>query len=540
MRHFNPEWFRTSCSQWLEYSIKQDASFYFCCYLFKNEVGGYGKKVGDAFTTDGFRGWNKDLEKLKSYVGDVNSVHNRCFKMMLDLMNQAQSILTSLDKQSGKIKSEHRVCLNASIDMIRYLLKEGMPFRGHDESIISTRRGHFLDLLKWYANRKEDVKNVVLEKALKNNTMTSPNIQKDVVNSCAKETVKAIIEDLNGNFFRILVDESKDVSHKEQMALVMRYVNKEAVAKKHQDVNNFFDILANVLNVVGGSYKRREMIRDDQAEKLDELLVLGEGSNYHEKAPAKSLVEDIRSYKFVCILHLMLKKLAITYDLNMALQRKDQDIISAMKLVDFSKRQLQTMRESKWNSLMEDVSLFCDKNCIVIPKMDENRFSEVNTDLFLGMASLSTDDSFASYDKNKIMKLATYYLNEFTDSKLEDLSRELDKYINYVQEIDNAFSNLKELGDLSNTMVKTNIHKTWGLIYLPVKLSLILPMATATVERAFSSMEFIKNDLRSRIGDNFLNDCLVCYIEDEVFESVPNDAIIDRFLNMTSHRVQLK
>nr|XP_009587314.1 uncharacterized protein LOC104085065 [Nicotiana tomentosiformis] len=277
--------------------------------------------------------------------------------------------------------------------------------------------------------------------------MTSPNIQKDVVNSCAKETVKAIIEDLNGNFFRILVDESKDVSHKEQMALVMRYVNKEAVAKKHQDVNNFFDILANVLNVVGGSYKRREMIRDDQAEKLDELLVLGE--------------------------------------LN-------------------------------------------------------SRFSEVNTDLFLGMASLSTDDSFASYDKNKIMKLATYYLNEFTDSKLEDLSRELDKYINYVQEIDNAFSNLKELGDLSNTMVKTNIHKTWGLIYLPVKLSLILPMATATVERAFSSMEFIKNDLRSRIGDNFLNDCLVCYIEDEVFESVPNDAIIDRFLNMTSHRVQLK
>ncbi|XP_016471481.2 uncharacterized protein LOC107793607 [Nicotiana tabacum] len=227
MRHFNPEWFRTSCSQWLEYSIKQDASFYFCCYLFKNEVGGYGKKVGDTFTTDGFRGWNKDLERLKSYVGDVNSVHNRCFKMMLDLMNQAQSILTSLDKQSGKIKSEHRVCLNASIDMIRYLLKEGMPFRGHDESIISTRRGHFLDLLKWYANRKEDVKNVVLEKALKNNTMTSPNIQKDVVNSCAKETVKAIIEDLNGDFFRILVDESKDVSHKEQMALVMRYVNKE-------------------------------------------------------------------------------------------------------------------------------------------------------------------------------------------------------------------------------------------------------------------------------------------------------------------------
>ncbi|XP_016463239.1 uncharacterized protein LOC107786293 [Nicotiana tabacum] len=58
-------------------------------------------------------------------------------------------------------------------------------------------------------------------------------------------------------------------AHQLQLTLV-------AVAKKHHDINNFFDILANVLNVVGGFYKRREMLRDDQAEKLDELLVLGE------------------------------------------------------------------------------------------------------------------------------------------------------------------------------------------------------------------------------------------------------------------------
>ncbi|XP_075074909.1 uncharacterized protein LOC107814300 [Nicotiana tabacum] len=230
-----------------------------------------------------------------------------------------------------------------------------------------------------------------------------------------------------------------------------------------------------------------------------------------------------------------------------------------MKLVDFTKRQLQTMRESKWNSLIEYVSSFCDKNGIVIPKMDEKyalgkskrksstvtyshhfRFSEVNTSPLLGMVSLSPDDSFANYDKNKIMKLATYYPNEFTASKLEDLSYELGNYIDYVREMDNAFSNLKELGDLSKALVKINIHKTWGLVYLLVKLSLILPVATATVERAFSSMKFIKNDLRSRIGDDFLNDCLVCFIEDEVFESVSNDAIIDRFQNMTTRRVQVK
>ncbi|KAF3634304.1 hypothetical protein FXO38_25189 [Capsicum annuum] len=51
-------------------------------------------------------------------------------------------------------------------------------------------------------------------------------IQKNIVNACAKETLKVTIEDLNGDYFGILVDESKDISHKEQMALVLSYVDK--------------------------------------------------------------------------------------------------------------------------------------------------------------------------------------------------------------------------------------------------------------------------------------------------------------------------
>ncbi|XP_070053981.1 uncharacterized protein [Nicotiana tomentosiformis] len=227
LRHFNPEWFNTSYSGWLEYSIKEDAAFCLCCYLFKNEIGGYGEKISDSFTKVDFKAWNKGIERFNAHVGEVNSVHNRCFKMMLDLSNQAQSILTSFDKQSKKTKSEYRVRLNTSIDVARYLLKEGMSFRGHDERETSTRRGNFLDLLKWYANKKDDVKKVVLENAPKNDIMICPNIQKDIVSSCAKETLKTIVEDLNGDYFGILVDESKDVSHKEQMVLILRYVNKE-------------------------------------------------------------------------------------------------------------------------------------------------------------------------------------------------------------------------------------------------------------------------------------------------------------------------
>ncbi|XP_075074630.1 uncharacterized protein LOC142162207 [Nicotiana tabacum] len=145
-----------------------------------------------------------------------------------------------------------------------------------------------------------------------------------------------------------------------------------------------------------------------------------------------------------------------------------------------------------------------------------SHFDAVNSDILLGMACLSPNNFFANYDKERIMKLAKLYAHEYRISKLDDLSYELDNYIFYVRE-DIYFSNLKGLGDLSETLVETELHKIWGLIYLLVKLSLILPVATATAERAFSSIKYIKNDLRTRIGDEFINVCLVCYIEDEVF-----------------------
>ena len=52
---------------------------------------------------------------------------------------------------------------------------------------------------------------------------------KDIVNAIARETSKAIIKNLDNGFFSILVDESRDISVKEQMSLVFRYVNKKGI-----------------------------------------------------------------------------------------------------------------------------------------------------------------------------------------------------------------------------------------------------------------------------------------------------------------------
>ncbi|KAH0766275.1 hypothetical protein KY285_002146 [Solanum tuberosum] len=548
---------------------------------------------GDSFTRDGFR--------------------------MQDLKNQRQSIQSSFDKQSEKARSDYRMRLNASIDVARFLLTSGFPFRGHDESEGSEYKGAFLELLKWYGDRSFDVGRVILGNAPQNDMMICPTIQKDIVEACAKETTKAIIEDLDGNYFGILDDESKDVSHKEKMALILRYVNKSGMvierflgivhvndtssqslkkaiysllldhslciskirgqgydgasnmqgeinglkslilqdtssaysihcfahqlqlalvglSKKNSDVDNFFYVLTNILNTIGASFKCRDSLRQHQEDKLEELLKFGKvhtgqglnqerglqrpgdtrwGSHfktldnflilfssivnvlkdmkrdcpYHlDRFAAENLLSKIHEFEFVFMLHLMFKVLLLTNELNKALQKKDQDIVNAV--IDLTLQEL------------------------------NNRFDVVTSDLLLGMASLSPVDSFANFHKDRIMKLAEYYPSEFGDKELRELNFQLDDFIVYAQKCDSKFLNLKGIKDLAKVMIETKLDQTWSLVYLLVKLTLIILVATASMERAFSSMKYIKNDLRNRMDEDLLNGCLVCYIERSIFKNI--------------------
>nr|KYP70109.1 hypothetical protein KK1_009317 [Cajanus cajan] len=64
-----------------------------------------------------------------------------------------------------------------------------------------------------------------------------------------------------------------------------------------------------------------------------------------QKGEACALLNSMETFKFVFTLHLMKNILGITHELSQALQRSDQDIINAMKLVSVSKQRLQAMRD---------------------------------------------------------------------------------------------------------------------------------------------------------------------------------------------------
>jgi hypothetical protein len=122
------------------------------------------------------------------------------------------------------------------------------------------------------------------------------------------------------------------------------------------------------------------------------------------------------------------------------------------------------------------------------------------------MAAFNPKDSFVAFNKENLVRLAEFYPDDFESDKLDGL--ELVTFIDNVR-ADTRFDNLNGIFDLAKLMVQTNQHITFPLVYQLLKLVLILPVATASVERCFSAMNVVKKKLCNQMGDKFMSDCLI-------------------------------
>ncbi|GAV67124.1 DUF4371 domain-containing protein [Cephalotus follicularis] len=129
-------------------------------------------------------------------------------------------------------------------------------------------------------------------------------------------------------------------------------------------------------------------------------------------------------------------------------QRKEHDIVNSIKLVNTSKQRLKDIRENCWDSLLDEVSLFCNEQNIIVPNMDDmwvplgwsrrrvqgltnsnyycidvfytvidmqlldlnNRFTEINTKLLLCMVCLNPINHFLAFNTDDLVSFAKFLL----------------------------------------------------------------------------------------------------------------------------------
>ncbi|XP_057526304.1 uncharacterized protein LOC130805544 [Amaranthus tricolor] len=159
-----------------------------------------------------------------------------------------------------------------------------------------------------------------------------------------------------------------------------------AVAKKNVNCTWLFDVLANLLNVVGASCKRRDLIRKNQAQVVAQALEVGEiesGSVLEEigengfpddKLKAQVVLGSLESFDFIFMAHFMLTIFGYTNDLCVALQRKEQDIVNAISLVQ---RRSRRFAKQATNLHHFRVAIFLEVIDLHFQEID-NRFNEKN------------------------------------------------------------------------------------------------------------------------------------------------------------------
>ncbi|GJY58002.1 zinc finger MYM-type protein 1-like protein, partial [Tanacetum coccineum] len=121
--------------------------------------------------------------------------------------------------------AENRLRLKTTIESIKWLTVQTCGLRGSDERPGSKNQGNLLELVKFIASYNKDVENVVLGNAPQNAKYTSPDVQKEILRIIAKSIQQAIHDEIGNAKFCLIVDESRDESKKEQMAIMNLAVN---------------------------------------------------------------------------------------------------------------------------------------------------------------------------------------------------------------------------------------------------------------------------------------------------------------------------
>ena len=137
----------------------------------------------------------------------------------------------------------------------------------------------------------------------------------------------------------------------------------------------------------------------------------------------------------------------------------------------------------------------------------------------------------------KVARLTEIYDQDFSDLERSNIRDQLETFVIHMRRVD-FFKGCHNLGSLAIQMVKHERDITFPLVFWPIKLGLLLPLATTSVERAFSAMNIIKTDLRNRMNNEWLNSLILCYIEKQIFRDLDSEEI-KKISQATKNRIDL-
>ena len=184
------------------------------------------RQSNTTFLDTGFKSWNKAIERFNEH--ERSQMHKEAI-LKLSMKHSSTDIGAQLHTQCEDRRHFHREMLMKLLSSIRYLSRQGLALRGHNESS-DALDGNLLQLLLLLSENNRPMK-----EWLSKREYISPDIVNELITTMGQCVLKSILAKVKeAMWYAIIADEATDVSHNEVMCISVRWV--DAHYDIHEDV----------------------------------------------------------------------------------------------------------------------------------------------------------------------------------------------------------------------------------------------------------------------------------------------------------------
>ena len=189
-----------------------------------------------AFVSKGFYNW-KDAT-VKFALHSSSNCHKEAVLKMVT-MPSGKSVAESLSSQLAKEKLQRRQCFLKILSNVRFLARQGLPIRGHGDE----RDSNFFQLLKLRGEDDPKIAGWLDKKQI------SILLQNEILKIMALSVLRKIVDSIHSApFLSIMIDETTDVSNKEQVVVCLRWV--DTLLQAHEEFIGVQDVESTAASIL--------------------------------------------------------------------------------------------------------------------------------------------------------------------------------------------------------------------------------------------------------------------------------------------------